>query len=133
MAVKDRLKGAVNRVRYRWPRKMVIEELFNNDDGLHDHLHVASKDRKKLIRIAHIAKHRYGGSDPAPVREFPPFDTVENVHTFGSWHYRDSKNPTVQRDFSNRGNGLAFDLRSARRQAFGDALKRRYHVRESDF
>ena len=118
---------------HRWPRKMVIEELFNNDSGDHSHVHVASKERKKLIRLAHVAKERFGGDDSAPVREFPPFDAVENVHTTGSWHYRDSSNPNTARDFAHRGNGLAFDLRSVRREDFAREVKRRYTVKECDF
>ena len=119
--------------RHYWPKHMDIEELFNNDNGLHNHVHVASKDRKKLIQLGHVAQERFGGSDSAAVREFPPFDTVEDVHTPGSWHYRDSSNPTVPRDFSNRGNGLAFDFRAVNRQAFANEVKKRYHPKECDF
>lgn len=116
-----------------WPHQIVIEELFDNDDGKHSHVHVASKDRKKLIQLAKVAQQRYGGSDSAAVREFPPFEPVENVHTLGSWHYRDSHDPNDERDFDNRGNGLAFDLRSVRREDFAHEVKRRYGAKESDF
>lgn len=111
---------------------MDIEELFINDNGLRNHVHVASKDRRKLIQLAHVAQERYGGSDSQAVREFPPFDTVECVHTDGSWHYRDSKSPNTPRNCSNRGNGLAFDLRSVNREAFAHEVKRRYGAKESD-
>lgn len=100
-----------------WPDTMVIEELFNNDNGYHNHLHVASQERDKLIQIAKIAQAHYSGGDPDCVREFSPFDPVDPVHAPNSWHYRD----------------LAFDLRSTPRQAFGDELKRRYYVKECDF
>lgn len=129
----SKVKDLANRIRYRWPKHMVIEELFNNDDGLRDHVHIASKERKKLIRLGHIAKHRFSGGDSAPVREFPPFDHVDDVHTLGSWHLRDSSNPEVERSYANRGNGLAFDLRSTPRQKFADEVLRRYHVKECDF
>lgn len=117
----------------RWPRKVVIEELFVNDNSLRNHVHVASRNRRKLIKLGRIAKRHYASGDPAPVREFPPFDTVEDVHTSGSWHYRDSSNPSTPRNFSNRGDGLAFDLRSAARETFAHEVKRRYHVKECDF
>lgn len=112
---------------------MLIEELFVNDNSLHNHVHVASKNRDKLIQLGRIAKHHYAAGDPAPVREFPPFDAVEDVHTDGSWHYRDSHNPDTPRNFENRGDGLAFDLRSRRRRSFAKEVKRRYHVKECDF
>lgn len=117
----------------RWPKHVVIEELFNNDNGEHNHVHVASKDRKALVMLARIAKRHYSGGDSAPVREFPPFDAVEPVHATTSWHYRDSHNPDTPRTFANRGDGLAFDLRSVNRQAFADEVKRRYGARECDF
>lgn len=117
----------------RWPRNMVIEELFVNDNGQRNHVHVASKERRKLIKIAKIAQKHYAGTDPAAVREFPPFETVENVHSSSSWHYRDSSNPNVARDFYHRGNGLAFDLRSINRESFAREVKRRYGAKECDF
>jgi hypothetical protein len=117
----------------RWPRKMVIEELFINDNSLRNHVHVAARNRRKLKRLARIAKRHYGGTDPAPVREFPPFDPVECVHTPTSWHYRSSRNPDTPRTCANRGNGLAFDLRSVRREEFAREVKRRYQVKRCDF
>lgn len=129
----SRVKDLVNRVRYPWPRHMQIEELFNNDDGKHSHVHVASRERKKLVRLGHIAQHRYGGSDSQAVREFPPFDHVDDVHTQCTWHLRDSSDPDKCRDYAHRGNGLAFDFRAVRRQEFANAVKRRYHPRRCDF
>ena len=120
-------------IRHRWPRHMVIEELYINDNGLRNHVHVASKQRKRLIKLGKVAKAHYADGDPAPVREFPPFDPVECVHTATSWHYRDSSNPLTPRDCAHRGNGLAFDLRSASREQFAHEVKRRYGAKESDF
>lgn len=117
----------------RWPKSIVIEELFNNDNGLANHVHVASQDRKGLVMLARIAKRHYADGDSAPVREFPPFDLVEDVHTNGSWHYRDSHSPLTPRNYSNRGDGLAFDLRSGTRERFAAAVKKRYPVKECDF
>lgn len=117
----------------RWPRKMQIEELFINDNSLRNHVHVAARNRRKLRKLARIAKHHYADGDPAPVREFPPFDAVECVHTATSWHYRDSHNPDTPRTCANRGNGLAFDLRSASREKFAHEVKRRYGAKRCDF
>ncbi len=118
---------------HRWPKDITIEELFVNDNGLHNHVHVASKERKRLIQLGHVAQEKYGGADSQAVREFPPFDTVEDVHTNGSWHYRDSRNPLVLRNYDNRGNGLAFDFRAVDRDAFAREVKKRYGAKESDF
>jgi hypothetical protein len=115
----------------RWPRKMVIQELFINDNGLENHVHVASCDRKKLIRLAKVAIHHFGGE--GTVREFPPFDSVDCVHTNGSFHYRQSGQCSTPRNCSNRGDGLAFDLGCARREEFAREVKRRYKVLQSDF
>jgi hypothetical protein len=117
--------------KHRWPRKMVIEELFVNDNSLHNHVHVASKDRKRLIKLAHVAAERFGGGEF--VREFPPFDPVDCVHTSGSWHYRDSSNPSTARDCAHKGNGLAFDFGAPRRDEFAREVKKRYGAKESDF
>lgn len=117
----------------RWPRTVVIEELFINDNGLRNHVHVGAHNRRKLIKLAKIAQAHYSSGDTAAVREFPPFDTVEDVHTEGSWHYRDSHNPNVGRNYSNRGDGLAFDLRSADREKFAREVKRRYGAVNCDF
>lgn len=114
-----------------WPADMHIVELFNNDNGLHNHLHVASTDRDDLIRLGNIAVAHYGAA--GMVREFPPFDPVECVHATTSWHYRDSSNPSVARTCANRGNGLAFDLGCAARQAFGNEVKARYGADRCDF
>ena len=120
-------------LRHRWPRRsdLVIEELYINDNGLRNHVHIASKNRRQLIRLAEVAIHHFGAA--GMVREFPPFDRVECVHTSGSWHYRDSHSPLVSRSCSDRGNGLAFDLGCARREEFARKVKERYRVKESDF
>lgn len=110
---------------------MSIEELFVNDNGLRNHVHVASRQRRKLIRLGKIAIHRYGAA--GMVREFPPFDRVECVHTATSWHYRDRHDPDTPRSCANRGNGLAFDLGCARREEFAREVKRRYGAKRSDF
>lgn len=86
----------------KWPDSVPITELLYHDPP---HFHCASSDRKKLIELAKIGQEKYR----CRIGEFPPFDTVENVHVSGSWHYRDSSNPWVRRDFGNRGDGLAFD------------------------
>lgn len=117
--------------RHRWPRKMVIQELFINDNGLENHVHVAACDRRKLIQLARVAISQFGAK--GTVREFPPFDTVENVHTPGSYHYRESGQCSTPRNYSNRGDGLAFDLGCARREEFARECKRRFHVKQSDF
>ena len=113
-----------------WPSHMVIQELFNNDNGLHNHLHVASPDRDALLAIAKIAAARFG---EVYVREFPPYDPVECVHVSTSWHYRDGSNPYTPRTCANRGNGCAFDLGAADRDNFGRELKARYGAVACDF
>lgn len=118
-------------LRHRWPRHIEIEELFLNDNGLRNHVHVASRQRRKLIKLAKVAIHHYGAK--GSVREFPPFDRVECVHATTSWHYRDSHNPDHPRTCAQRGNGLAFDLGCARREEFARAVKHRYGARQSDF
>ncbi len=110
---------------------MHIVELFNNDNSLHNHVHVASTERDKLIQLAQIAIRDYGGADM--VREFPPFDPVECVHVSTSWHYRDSSSPYTPRACANRGDGLAMDLGFPRRQEFADEIKRRYGADNCDF
>jgi hypothetical protein len=114
-----------------WPKSMHITELFNNDNGLHNHVHVASTDRDALIALGNIAVKQYGGA--GAVREFPPFDPVECVHVSTSWHYRDSSSPYTLRTCANRGDGCAMDLGFARRQEFGDEIKRRYGADACDF
>lgn len=114
-----------------WPEHFVIEELFNNDNGLHNHLHVASANREGLLAVAKIAAERYG---EVYVREFPPFDPVECVHAVCvSWHYRDGSNPFTPRCCSNMGDGCAFDLGAAARDEFGRELKSRYGANRCDF
>lgn len=85
-----------------WPKSFPIAELLYHDPP---HFHLASPDRDKLIQIAKIGQEKFH----CRIGEFPPFDTVEDVHIGGSWHYRDSSSPSTPRSFSNRGNGLAFD------------------------
>ncbi len=114
-----------------WPASMHITELFNNDNGLHNHVHVASTERDKLIQIEKIAVSQYGGA--GAVREFPPFDPVECVHVATSWHYRDSSSPYTLRTCANRGDGLAADNGFANRQAFGNEIKDRYGADSCDF
>ena len=113
---------------------MHIIELFNNDNGLHNHLHVAvaADSRDELIRCEKIAVDKYGGA--GCIREFPPFDPVECVHVSNSMHYQDSSDwPRVIRSCSNKGNGLACDNSFANRQAFGNELKARYGADRCDF
>lgn len=116
-----------------WPDTLHIVELYVNDNGLRNHVHVASTERDKLIQIANIARSSYSGGDYYCVREFPPFDPVECVHTSGSWHYRDSGNPYAALGCG-QGDGLAFDLRSPQsiREAFAHEVKRRYGADSSD-
>ncbi len=117
-----------------WPAHMHILELFNNDNGLHNHLHVgvAADSRDELIQVEKIAIAHYGGAGMC--REFPPFDPVECVHTGVSLHYQDSSDyPRVIRTCANKGNGLACDNGFAARQAFGNELKSRYGADRCDF
>lgn len=114
-----------------WPDTMHVEELFNNDNGLHNHVHIASPDRDALIALGIIAIKEYGGA--GMVREFPPFDPVECVHTGVSWHYRDSSNPYTYRYCANRGDGCASDNGFPRRDEFGYEVKRRYGASRCDF
>ncbi len=114
-----------------WPGDMHITELFNNDNGYHNHVHIASTDRDALIRLGKIAEAQYGGA--GMVREFPPFDPVECVHVSTSWHYRDSSAPYVPRVCANRGDGCAMDLSFPRRQEFANEVKRRYGADVCDF
>jgi hypothetical protein len=85
-----------------WPESCQVAELLYHDPP---HFHFATPERDKLIRIAKIGQEKYH----CRIGEFPPFDPVEAVHVSGSWHYRDSSNPWTPRNFSNRGDGLAFD------------------------
>ncbi len=114
-----------------WPTGMHVTELYNNDNGAHNHVHIASTDRNALIQIGNIAVAQYGGA--GMVREFPPFDPVECVHVSTSWHYRDSSSPYFARACSNRGDGLAMDLSFSRRQEVADEVKRRYGADSCDF
>lgn len=114
-----------------WPADVHITELFNNDNGLHNHVHVASTSHADLVALGNIAIRDYGGA--GAVREMLPFDTVECVHVSTSWHYRDSSAPYTPRACANRGDGLAMDCGFARRQEFGDEIKRRYGADVSDF
>lgn len=86
----------------KWPDSFPISELLYHAPP---HFHLASPHRDKLIQIAKIGVEKYH----CRIGEFPPFDPVEAVHVNGSWHYRDSSSPSTPRDFSNRGDGLAFD------------------------
>lgn len=86
-----------------WPKSFPIAEILYHNPP---HFHLASPDRDKLIAICKIGREKYH----CRIGEFPPFDTVENVHVNGSWHYRDSSSPSTPRNFSNRGNGLAADI-----------------------
>lgn len=120
-----RLAATIKRLRGPdWPDDLVVAELLYHLPG--PHVHLASPERDKLIRIGKIAEER-----GLRVGEFPPFDVVEDVHVDGSWHYRDSSNPSVPRNFENRGDGLAMDLNdvdggSDQEQAFYAELLRRY-------
>ena len=109
-----------------WPKAGKFSELLYHDPP---HCHVASADREFLIAIAKIAHEKF----ECRIGEFPPFDTVEAVHVSGSWHYRDSSSPYTPRDFSNRGDGLAFDANdldggSDQEYALYIELRRRYPV-----
>lgn len=117
-----------------WPDHMHILELFNNDNGLHNHLHiaVAADSRDELVQIENIAVKHYGAA--GLVREFPPFDPVDCVHVTYSIHYQDSHDyPRVIRSCGNKGNGLAADNGFARRQEFGNEVKARYGADRCDF
>lgn len=117
-----------------WPDHMHVLELFNNDNGLHNHLHVmvAADSRDELIQIEQIAVKHFDAV--GLVREFPPFDPVECVHVTFSGHYQDSHDyPRVLRQCSNRGNGLAADNGFSRRQEFGNEIKARYGADRCDF
>lgn len=118
-----------------WPESMIIDELFINDNGLRNHVHIASRERDKLLILARIAQKKYSAGDSEAVREFPPFNSVECVHTSSSWHYRDSSSPDTPRACPNIGDGLAFDLRSAQssREAFAHEVARRYNPSNRDF
>lgn len=114
-----------------WPSDMHITELYNNDNGYHNHVHIASTDRGALVQIENIAVKQYGGA--GMVREFPPFDPVECVHVSVSWHYRDSSSPYTPRTCANRGDGCAADNSFPRRQEFANEVKRRYGADSCDF
>ena len=51
---------------------------------------------------------------------------MDPVHVTGSWHYRDSSNPSVGRSFANRGDGLAADINGTREFEFYLELRSRY-------
>jgi hypothetical protein len=117
-----------------WPKRLHVLELFNNDNGLQNHLHVgvAADSRDELIQIEKIAVKHFDGI--GLVREFPPFDPVECVHVGVSLHYQDSHDyPHVIRTCANKGNGLAADNGFARRQEFGNEIKKRYGADRCDF
>jgi len=69
--------------------------------GGHQHVHVAAS-QKRIQRLAKLAQ-RYG----LTVRELEPYDTVDPVHTPGSFHYSDrafdaSGDPKQERRFARR-------------------------------
>lgn len=70
-----------------WPQSLVIAERLYHYPG--PHFHLASPERNKLIAICGIIE------EDCRVGEFPPFDTVEDVHTGPSWHYRNPASPYV--------------------------------------
>lgn len=129
--IRKRIKRSHDHADSGWPADMHITELFNNDNALHNHVHIASTERDKLIQLANIAIAQYGGA--GAIREFPPFDPVECVHVSSSWHYRDSGSPYTVRACANRGDGCAMDLGFARRQEFANEVKRRYGADACDF
>jgi hypothetical protein len=117
-----------------WPAHMHIVELFNNDNGFHNHLHVAvaADSRDELIQVEKIAIDNFGAAGCC--REFPPFDPVECVHVGNSMHYQDHRDwPGFIRSCANRGDGLACDNSFSDRQAFGNELKARYGADRCDF
>ena len=90
-----------------WPASIVLTEYLYHMPG--PHVHIASANRNALIKLAKVGQEKFG----LRIGEFPPFDSVECVHVAGSWHYRDSSNPSVGRLCANRGDGLAFDANDA--------------------
>lgn len=76
-----------------WPDEMVITECLYHDPP---HFHLASPERDKLIEVAKIGATYFN----CRIGEFPPFDTVEDVHTYGSWHGRDPSQPYVGQPFN---------------------------------
>ena len=57
-----------------------LAELINEGS----HIHVASRRRRRLKRIARHANRHFG----LAVREFWPWDRIDCVHVRCSWHYR---------------------------------------------
>lgn len=71
-----------------WPETLVIAEILYHDPP---HFHLASPERAKLIEIGRIGQEEFG----CRIGEFPPFDSVDNVHVGVSWHHRDPARPYV--------------------------------------
>jgi hypothetical protein len=108
-----------------WPSDVTFTEFMYHEPG--PHVHMATTQRNKLIELAKIANDDF----KCRVGEFPPFDPVECVHVWNSWHYRDSSNPWTARTCANRGDGLAADVNdwdggSDQEYAFFIECKRRY-------
>lgn len=97
------------------------------DEG--DHIHVASCNRTRLMHIAHVAQRKFGLS----VREFPPFDIIDCVHTGGSYHYRkrghcgnsSARCPRTMTGRKRRKN-LAMDCSGSRQREFFNWVLQKY-------
>lgn len=72
----------------KWPANLPITEILYHNPP---HFHLASSDRSALIAVCKVIQAEFN----CRIGEFPPFDTVENVHTGSSWHYRDPSRPYV--------------------------------------
>jgi len=105
-----------------WPATANFREVIWQAPNHWTHAHVAMCDRQKLIALSKIAEEIYG----LRVGEFPPFDSVEDVHTTTSYHYRQSGQCFQPRSFSQRGDGLAIDLTGVRTGDFIAELRARY-------
>jgi hypothetical protein len=76
-----------------WPESMVLAECLYHDPP---HFHLASPERDKLIQVATIGLEKFN----CRIGEFPPFDTVDDVHVYGTWHGRDPAKPYVPQPFN---------------------------------
>lgn len=113
-----------------WPDDIEIAECLYHDPP---HFHLASPERNKLIQIGKIGQEKF----KCRIGEFPPFDTVEDVHVYGTWHARDPSKPYVPQPFNAaklvKGGpwGLALDANDLdgggdQEYAFYIEVKRRY-------
>lgn len=85
--------------------------------GHSDHVHLALGNARQMVRAMRVARNRFG----LHVGENPFFDTVDPVHTEGSYHYR-----TFGRRIGGRAVGEAADISGARMADFARWALRTY-------